>query len=179
MSSEPATRRNVILTGFMGTGKTTTGRILAARLGYEFVDTDAIIEDAHGPIPEIFRTRGEVAFRDLEHDVAVELSERRGLVISTGGRLMVDDANAALLGATGDVFCLTAAVDTILARVTAEDAMSGRPLLDTHDDAHTRVAELLADRAAAYGRFRQVETDTRSPDAVADEIMRALAAPAD
>ena len=86
---------NVILTGFMGTGKTTVGRLLAERFDYEFVDTDRVIEQRHGPIPEIFRDHGEGEFRRLERDVADELSERDRLVISTGGRLMVDAVNAA------------------------------------------------------------------------------------
>jgi shikimate kinase len=166
-------RGNVVLTGFMGTGKTTTGLLLAERLGYEFVDTDAMIEARHGPIPDIFRDQGEAAFRRIEGEVAAELAEREGLVISTGGRMMVDTDNAAALAANGAVFCLTASVDTILARVTADDAMSGRPLLDT-DDARGRIEQLLVERAAAYARFRQVDTNTRAPDAVADEIIEAL-----
>jgi shikimate kinase len=173
MTIEPMPRRNVVLTGFMGTGKTTVGQLLAEQLGYEFVDTDSVIEGREGPIPEIFRDRGEGAFRRLEREVAAELADRDGLVISTGGRLMVDRANAALLEATGDVFCLVASVDAILARVTAEDAMSGRPLLDTHD-ARGRIEELLADRAEAYGRFVQVDTDVAAPTDVVASIMALL-----
>lgn len=166
-------RRNVVLTGFMGTGKTTTGRLLADRLGYEFVDTDAVIEARHGPIPHIFRDRGEGEFRRIEREVAAEIAQCDGLVISTGGRMMIDPDNAAALGATGEVFCLTASVDTILARVTADDAMSERPLLATAD-ARGRIEQLLAERAAGYARFRQIDTEARPPDAVADEIIEAL-----
>ena len=67
-------RHNVVLTGFMGTGKTTVGRLLAEDLGYEFVDTDELIERRHGPIAEIFASRGEEAFRQIERDVAAELA---------------------------------------------------------------------------------------------------------
>ncbi len=81
---------NVVLTGFMATGKTTVGRLLAERLGYEFVDTDQLIEQRHGPIPAIFRESGEGEFRRLERSVADELAARRQLVISTGGRLLLD-----------------------------------------------------------------------------------------
>ena len=77
--------RNLVLTGFMGTGKTTVGRILADRLGYGFVDTDEVIESRAGPIPEIFDRDGEEAFREMERSVARELSGRTGLVIATGG----------------------------------------------------------------------------------------------
>ena len=80
--------RNVVLTGFMGTGKSTVGRLLAERLGYEFVDTDQLIVERYGPIPEIFATDGEAAFRAYEREVAGELAERQGLVIATGGRAL-------------------------------------------------------------------------------------------
>jgi shikimate kinase len=86
--------RNVVLTGFMGTGKTTVGRLLAERLGYGFVDTDALIVARHGPIAEIFAGRGEGEFRRLEAEVAAELADRTGLVIATGGRMLLDHGNA-------------------------------------------------------------------------------------
>ena len=76
-------RDNIVLTGFMATGKTTVGRLLADALDCEWVDTDALIEERYGPITEIFRTNGEKAFRELERDVAADLAGRRGLVIST------------------------------------------------------------------------------------------------
>lgn len=163
-------RHNLVLTGFMGTGKTTIGRILADRLDYEFVDTDELIEERHGPIPQIFREHGEGEFRRLEREVAAELAERGQLVVSTGGRLMVDAVNAARLGATGDVFCLTASVDTILARVTADDSPVERPLL-AGDDVRGTVAQLLTDRGEAYAAFEQVDTEGRSPDQIAAEIL--------
>ncbi len=161
---------NVILTGFMGTGKTTVGRLLAERFDYEFVDTDRVIEQRHGPIPEIFRDHGEGEFRRLERDVADELSERDRLVISTGGRLMVDAVNAARLGATGDVFCLTASVDTILARVIADDSPVERPLLDG-TDVLQRITLLLEERAPAYAGFEHVDTEGRKPTEIANEIV--------
>ena len=163
-------RHNLVLTGFMGTGKSTVGRILAARLDYEFVDTDELIEQRHGPIPQIFREHGEGEFRRLERDVAEELAECKRLVISTGGRLMVDAVNAARLGATGDVFCLTASVDTILARVTADESPVERPLL-VGDDVRGTIGRLLAERAEAYRRFAQVDTEGSDPDQVAAEIL--------
>lgn len=167
------TSGNVVLTGFMGTGKTSVGRLLAERLGYEFVDTDQVIEQRHGPIPHIFSERGEGEFRRLERDVAAELAERDRLVISTGGRMMVDAVNATRLGAAGHVFCLTASVDTILARVSADQAPAERPLL-AGTDARQRITELLADRAAAYARFDQVDTEDRAPGHIADEIIERM-----
>jgi shikimate kinase len=162
--------RNVVLTGFMGTGKTTVGRVVAGRLGYEFIDTDAVIVERHGPIPAIFAEHGEGAFRQMEREVATELAGRTGLVIATGGRMLVDAVNAERLGATGDVFCLVASVDTILERVGGDGAAAARPLL-AGDDAAARVGHLLSERDDAYRRFRQVDTDRRTPDEVAAEII--------
>ena len=161
-------RRNVVLTGFMATGKTTVGRVLAQRLGYELVDTDALIEERHGPIPQIFVEYGEEEFRRLEREVAAELAQRDGLVISTGGRMMVDPVNAETLAATGDVFCLTATVDTIVDRLTAAGTDS-RPMLAGHD-LRTRIAELLEERAPSYARFTRIPTDDAPPEAVATRI---------
>jgi shikimate kinase len=165
-------RRNIVLTGFMGTGKTTVGRVLAARLGYEFVDTDALISAEHGSIPQIFSELGEAHFRMLEREIARELAGRDGLVVSTGGRMMVDPVNAELLGSTGDVFALTATVDTIVERVGGEGAAATRPMFAGHD-VRERIVELLAERAPAYGRFIQIATDGRTPRQVADAILAA------
>lgn len=153
----------------MATGKTTVGQVLATRLGYELVDTDAVIEDRHGPIPQIFVEYGEDEFRRLEHQVAVELAGRDGLVVSTGGRMLLDPANADALAATGDVFCLTATVDTIVERLTAVGTDS-RPMLAGHD-LRERVTQLLAERASGYARFTQVPTDDRTPDQIADAVL--------
>lgn len=158
-----------MLTGFMGTGKSTVGRLLAERLGYEFVDTDELIVVRHGPIPEIFANAGEAAFRRYERELAAELAGVTGHVIATGGRLLLDPVNAAALSATGDVFCLTAGVDTILARVTAEGVADERPLL-AGPDVEARITTLLAERAEAYAAFEQIATDARTPTAVAADI---------
>jgi shikimate kinase len=167
-------RRNIVLTGFMGSGKTTVGRVLAYRLGYEFVDTDALIEAEHGPIPQIFAEFGEGRFRQLERDAARALADREGLVVSTGGRMMVDPANAETLGATGDVVALTATVDTIVERVGGDAAAATRPMLAGHD-VRERITQLLAERAPAYARFVQIATDGRTLDEVADAVLAARA----
>lgn len=163
-------RRNIVLTGFMGTGKTTVGRRLADRLGYEFVDTDQLIEQRHGPIAEIFATQGEPAFRAIERSVAAEVANRFNLVVGTGGGMMLDDANAEALSETGDVFALVASADTILARVMGDSSGVVRPLLEGNDPAG-RVRQLLAEREAVYARFQVVSTDGRTPAEVADAIL--------
>ncbi len=163
-------RPSVVLTGFMGTGKTTIGRVLAERLGYDFVDTDAIIVDRHGPITEIFAEHGEDHFRALERELAAELAERDGLVVSTGGRMLVDPVNADVFERRHVVVALTATPDTIFLRVGGDRAADTRPML-AGGDVRARIAELLAERTAAYARFHQVATDDRWPNQIADEIV--------
>jgi shikimate kinase / 3-dehydroquinate synthase len=163
---------NIILTGFMGTGKTAVGRLLAGELGLEFVDTDAIIEGRDGrAIADIFREDGEERFRQWERQVAAELGGQQGLVIATGGRLMLDPGNAVALGRTGPVFCLTAPPDEIARRVAAD--VSKRPLLDvTHSEA--RIRAVLEQRAPYYARFRPIDTDGKAAESVTADIQAVL-----
>lgn len=163
---------NVVLTGFMGTGKSTVGRILAMKLRYRFVDTDRMIQSRHGPIPEIFDTQGEAAFREMEQTVADELARQRGLVISTGGRLMLDPVNAEVLGTTGLVVCLTGEISEITQRLLRSSTR--RPLLET-DDPATRIAELFVERAEAYAQFPQLDTTGHTPEDLAVAIEERLA----
>lgn len=161
-------RESIVLTGFMGTGKTTVGRLLAERLGFDFVDTDQMIEADHGPIPLIFAEQGEEAFRAIERSLAAELATRQSTVIATGGRFMLDDANASALGSIARVFCLSAPLAVILERVLG-DGTAHRPLLDG-DDPAGRIDTLLTERAAAYEGFEQVDTAGRTPSDIADDI---------
>ncbi len=155
----------------MGTGKTTVGRLLAERLQRPFIDTDALIVERDGrPIADIFAQDGEAAFRSWERTVALELAQLQGLVIATGGRLMLDGENAAALSASGQVFCLTAVPQTILARVQDD---TKRPLLDVPHPAE-RIAFLLEARREGYGRFPQIATDGKTAEQVADVIIYTL-----
>lgn len=164
-------KQNVVLTGFMGTGKSTVGRFLAAELGYVLVDTDKLIAQRAGkPVHLIFKENGEETFRDLESQLATELARQQGLIIATGGGMLVSERNAELLQETGDVFCLTASPREILGRVK----QSGyRPLLDAPKPLE-RIKELLAERADAYGRFPQIKTSRKPPQRVAKEIIKQL-----
>jgi shikimate kinase len=173
MQIEGESRKNIILTGFMGTGKTTVGKLLAKQLGYEFMDTDELIEARQGrTIPQIFRESGEVAFRQMEADLAQELAGREGLVIATGGRLMLDPVNAAALSRQGWVFCLVANVEEILRRLT-KDKQQHRPLLAGADPGE-RIVALLRQREEAYRRFPQVMTDDKRPLEVVQELMELI-----
>ncbi len=161
----------------MGTGKSTVGRLLAAELGREFVDTDELIVSRHGPIDEIFADHGEPYFRSIESALAHELAARGGLVVATGGGMLLqDDVRDALAG--DSVFCLTAASDVIVARVLADQSGAVRPLL-AGVDAEANVLRLLAARAARYREFEQVITDGLTPTEVAAEILRRLSSGAD
>lgn len=161
----------MVLTGFMGTGKTSVGRLLAERLGYDFVDTDALIVARNGrSISDIFRESGEAAFRQMEAAVAQELSRQTGLVIATGGRLLLDEANAQALGKNGRVFCLTAEPEEIIARLAGDER---RPLLDVPDPA-AQIHRLLDARRAAYGRFPQISTSGKQIEQVVEEIWTIL-----
>ncbi|HSM73370.1 MAG TPA: shikimate kinase [Desulfobacterales bacterium] len=171
-------KRNIILTGFMATGKTTVGKRLAAQLGYRFVDTDRLIEARSGmTVPEIFERRGEAAFRALEAEVARELGARRGLVIATGGRLMLDAANAAALGRQGRVFCLVASAEEISARVAADPGVA-RPML-AGPDLMARLLALIREREGGYRQFAQIDTTGKTPAQVTAELLAIIrAAPA-
>ncbi len=170
----PATDRgNIVLTGFMGTGKSTVGRVLASQLDFEFVDTDEVIERRHGSIATIFRDRGEAAFRLIEREVAVELARRARTVIATGGRMMLDPANIELFTKNGRVFCLAATPDEILVRVTADVQRADRPLL-AGPEPREAIIDLLAERSAGYACFEQIATDARPPEAIAAEIAERL-----
>ena len=164
---EPAP--NLVLTGFMGTGKSTVGRKVARRLARPFVDMDAEIEARAGKsIPKIFTEDGEPAFRALEADLCAELSARRGLVVATGGGALVDAENRARISATGTVVCLTGEIDELLQRTQAD--VEERPLL-TGSDARARAARLMTTRREAYRAIPwQIDTTGKDVEAVADEV---------
>jgi 3-dehydroquinate synthase len=160
---------NLVLTGFMGTGKTTVGHELALKLGMEFVDTDAIIEDRHGPISRIFEERGEAEFRAIERQVAAELGQRTGLVIATGGRMILDPVNYRELSRNGRIFCLVATPDEVHYRVTNDALRRDRPLLRV-DDPMQRIVELMTEREGEYIRFPQLTTGHAGPIEIAAEV---------
>ncbi len=162
--------KNIILTGFMGTGKTTVGTLLAQKLLREFIDTDALIETRQGrTIPEIFAESGEAAFRQMEADIARELGEKEGLVISTGGRFMLNPANIKVFSSKSWIFCLVATPEEIVARLT-RDTENRRPLLNVPDPGE-KIIELLQERQKDYKRFIQVTTDAKQPEDVVKMLL--------
>jgi len=162
--------KNIVLTGFMGTGKTAGGRAVAQRLGRAFVDMDVLIADrSRKSIPRIFAEDGEEAFRRLERELCRELSEKQGLVIATGGGTLIDHENRSLMTETGIVVCLTASYDEIVRRLNGAD-VSTRPLLG--DDPRTEIERLLSDRNGAYRSFPwQINTTELSIKQVANRVI--------
>jgi shikimate kinase len=162
---------SVILTGFMGTGKTTVGRRLAQRLGKQFVDTDQQIEQQEGrSVAAIFATDGETYFRAAERRVVAQ-AVQMDAVVATGGGAIVDPANLGCMRAAGPIICLTAAVDVILERTRADD---NRPLLGD-SERRARVSELLRQRAPAYAQADvNIDTSHRPVEMIVDEIVEFL-----
>ena len=163
-------RKNIILVGFMGTGKSVTGRIVAKQLNRTFVDMDAMIEERVGKrISEIFADEGEAHFRSLERALVQELMVREDLVIATGGGIVLNPDNINDFAKTGVVICLHADPDTILKRVAKD---SHRPLLEGDDDKITAIRELLATRDKLYRAIPlQIETSNHTARETAQEVV--------
>ncbi len=160
---------NLALIGFMGTGKTSAGRLVAEQLHFEFLDTDELIQSRTGrTIADIFAKNGEPAFRTLERDVVAELSARTQTVISTGGGLPANPENLAALKTHALVVCLWASPEKIWERVRNQ---SHRPLL--HDpDPQRKIRDLLELRAPFYRQADVlINTDLRSAREVAQQIV--------
>jgi shikimate kinase len=163
---------NVALVGFMGTGKTSVGQLVAERLHFEFLDTDDCIEAKTGkPISQIFADQGEAAFREHECEVVRSLEDRRNAVIATGGGLVANPGCLASLKTHALIFCLWASPETIWQRVRHQ---THRPLLQTADP-ELRIRLLLAERNPFY---RQADvllnTERRSPRQIAQIVVNQL-----
>ena len=159
---------NIALIGFMGTGKTSVGRLVAEQLHYDYVDTDEVIQTNTGrSITDIFTKDGEPAFRALEEKVVGELASRTNTVISTGGGLPVNPENLASLKHHALVVCLWSSPEKIWERVRYQ---SHRPLL--HDaDPQQKIRDLLAAREPFYKQADVlINTDLRSAREVAQQI---------
>ncbi|NJL94648.1 MAG: 3-dehydroquinate synthase [Anaerolineae bacterium] len=158
---------NLILTGFMGTGKTTIGKLVAERLGRRFLDMDQIIMIRTGrTVPELFRTVGEERFRALEAELCKEFSPPQGIVIATGGGALVSEANYRTITSQGNVVvCLTASFEALLPRLVASRE---RPLAQNSQ----AVAELYRRREQAYRKIRiQLDTSNLEPTTIATAVI--------
>lgn len=162
----------LILTGFMGTGKTAVGQRVARRLDRPFVDMDAAIEAGYGlTVGQIFAAYGEKAFRWAEAALCRDLARRRGLVVATGGGTLLSAENRRTMVAAGPVVCLTARPEVIAARLAG---MADRPLLQlaAGQTLQERVAELLTQRREAYAALpHQVDTSELSLEEVVEAVL--------
>jgi shikimate kinase len=166
----------IILIGYRGTGKTTVGGLLAARLGWEFADADDLIEALAGTsVAAIFAAEGEAGFRDREAAALRELCRRERLVLATGGGAVLRQANRDLLRGAGLVAWLTAGPETIWARLRGDPATAARRPNLTLAGGIDEVQNLLAAREPLYRELAHVavDADAPSPEAVADAIFTA------
>lgn len=172
-------KRSIFLVGLSGSGKTTVGRLLAARMSARFVDTDAELERIAGrSIPDIFANEGEAAFRALERQVVQHVSEDGPSVVSTGGGAPVDPTSRRMMHARGTIVWLDTATDVLLERL-AQQGTDDRPLLsdgggadgDRADDARATLERLRAERGFAYAEADlRVDTSGLEQDQIAAMI---------
>ena len=164
--------KNIVLTGFMGTGKTTIGRELSKMLHMRLIDIDAEIEKAQKmKINEIFRIYGEQHFRDVETDMIKKLSSEKNIIISTGGGAVLRDENMEALKENGIIFCLNACTETIMERTSRSE---DRPLLKV-EKPKEKISEMLSYRRPFYEKAGiMIETDSKTPLEVVREIMEII-----
>ena len=164
--------KNIVLLGFMGTGKTSVGKILASKLGRRVIDIDHVIEVSEKKkIREIFEKEGETRFRGLEKEAVRVVARETGVVITTGGGVVLDPENIRALRQSGVLVELTATDETVFRRV--KDSKH-RPLLG-EGDLITQIRKLYESRRPLYGQSDyHFSTDGRTPSEVADEIFEKL-----
>jgi len=160
----PSKPHNIVLAGFMGTGKSTVGELIAETLGWRFIDSDQLIVVLENmQIKDIFAQKGEAYFRQVESRVAAELAEIRRIVVATGGGMMVNADNRTVMGLHGLLVCLNATPDAIEQRIGGD---RDRPLLKGDWRA------LLDSRRDAYAALPyQIDTTGKTPEQVAQEVV--------
>lgn len=161
--------KNIVLTGFMGSGKTTVGKIIAETLNIDFIDTDSeIIKKLNLPIDEIFKRFGEEKFREVETEVTYELSQVENAVISTGGGIVLKKENIENLRKNGIIYYLHASPDIIFQRLSKDNT---RPLLQNNDKLKT-IIRLLNIRIPYYKNCDyEINTDNLVPEQIAKKII--------
>ena len=160
---------NIVLTGFMGTGKSEVARELSLLRGMRLIDIDREIEKSEGMvIPDIFLRHGEDYFRQIEAAAILQFASEQEVIIATGGGAVLREENLKALQAHGIVFCLTASPETITRRTARNN---DRPLLQC-DDRQARISELLAERQPYYEKAGiMINTEGKTPFEIANEII--------
>ena len=165
--------QNIFLVGLMAVGKSTVGRVLAQALGAEFFDTDHVIEERAGAdIAWIFDVEGEQGFRDREEHIIEEFTQRRGIVLATGGGVVLRAANRKALAARGVVVHLDSPLERLVERTQRDKK---RPLLQ-HGESRATLARLQADRAPLYEEIADYRfvTDRQGPKLLVRMIEKKL-----
>lgn len=165
---------NLILIGYRATGKTTLARLLAGRLGWDWIDADVEIERAAGkPIAKIFAEDGEPVFRNIEADLIASLCRRDRLVLATGGGAPLRPESRQAMRQQGHVVWLTAAPETIHARMSGDATTASRRPSLTDRSPTDEIVHLLAVREPAYREASHVTIDTegKSPETIVEEIL--------
>ena len=165
-------RKNIIITGFMGTGKSVVAKELARKLKMEFIDMDQIIEESLGiSISDIFARYGENYFREQENKLVKELSQKENIVIATGGGTLLSSDNTRMLGQAGEVVCLYADSQTIYNRVKKKN---DRPLLKG-ENILNKINLLLEERKKIYDNIKwKINTTNFTTQEVVDKIINLL-----
>ena len=165
-------KRNIILCGFMATGKSSVGKRLAAKLHYQFLDMDSLIEEETGmTVPQIFSSQGESAFRALESRMVERIAGWTGYVVATGGGTIVNPQNLETLKRCGVVISLTADIQTILLRAGKGDT---RPMLQGGDRLE-RIRQLLEQREPFYAQADIIlDTSALNMNQVVSRLMERL-----
>ncbi len=165
--------KNIIITGFMGTGKTETGIKLSEFLNCPFIDIDAEVEELEMKnISDIFIEKGEDYFRTLETQVIKRILQKEGQVISTGGGSLLRKENRNLLKEGGVLICLSASPEEIYRRVGGGQ---GRPLLKGKGDPLNKIRMILSERQTIYNKVSNwINTDGKTPEEVAKRIIEIL-----
>jgi shikimate kinase len=158
--------RNLVLAGFMGTGKSTVGRLAGRRLGMPFVDTDAaIVRETGWPIATIFAEQDEAAFREIEAAVCQRIAAQGGQVVAVGGGALLDGETRAAFEESGLVVCLNATFEAVARRVGRG---RGRPLFEGREEAE----RLYRERAKHYASLpHQIDTTGRTPGDIVEEVV--------
>ncbi|MCK4862702.1 MAG: shikimate kinase [Dehalococcoidales bacterium] len=167
-------KTSVALIGFMGTGKTVVGKLLAEKLDKEFIELDAVIEKKAGKsIPEIFRQDGEIGFRELEIEATGEVAIKKNAVIACGGGIVLNKINIDRLRKECVIICLMASSQVIIKRTSADT--DERPLLAVPDRTR-QIEELMKFREPYYKRSADVTINTSriSAYSVVEKIMEKL-----
>jgi shikimate kinase len=163
------------LIGYRATGKTTLARLLAERLGWDWLDADVEIEHRAGkPIAQIFAEDGEPAFRDIEAGVIADLCGWDCLVLAAGGGAPLRSESRQAMRQNGKVIWLTARPETILSRMSADATTAGRRPSLTDKGPLEEIVQLLHGREPIYRESADwaIDTEGKTPDALADEIMK-------